>query len=80
MIRVSEATRDAINEVSKRDFDGATVDETLQSLLREHFWAETIAAVERFAREHPEEWAEDIAESERMDRSAGLSPSEWDET
>ena len=48
MLRVSERTRDRVMQVAAGDFGGATVEETLNRLLDEHWEAQAIAAMDRF--------------------------------
>lgn len=62
MIRVSEETRDAINKIAREDFGGASADEALRRLVREHRRALWIEQARRLREEQPEVWQDATAE------------------
>jgi hypothetical protein len=78
MLRVSEQTRDRVMQVAARDFAGATVEDTLNRLLDEHWEAQAIAAMDHFRASDPEGWSDYLAEADRWDQAQTAAADTWD--
>lgn len=65
--------------VAADDFAGATVEETLNRLLDEHWEARAVAAMDDFRATDPEGWSEYLAEADRWDRAQTPVADAWDE-
>jgi ABC-type taurine transport system substrate-binding protein len=79
MMRVEPATRDRVMQVAKEDFGGVTADETLQKLLDEHWERKCVEAVERYAEDDPDGYADYLAEAEEWDAISAPVTDPWDE-
>ncbi len=61
-VRVSVEHRDKLMKIAADDYGGATVDETLRRLMREHEAQSWIAQSRRLREQHPDQWSEMEAE------------------
>lgn len=69
MIRVSQETRDTINEIARNDYGGVSADEALRRMAREHKRTLWVEQARRLREEQPEQW--DAAASEMVDLAEG---------
>jgi hypothetical protein len=82
MIRVSQETRDTINEIARNDYGGVSADEALRRLVREHRRARWVEQARRFREEQPGQWDAAVSEMvELADGAAGdgLADDPWHE-
>lgn len=77
MLRVSEETRERVQRLAREEFGGASADETIRRLLDEHWEAAALAAVERYRRDHPQGWADYLAEAEDLAVAAAPITDHW---
>lgn len=69
MIRVSQETRDTINEIARNDYGGVSADEALRRMAREHKRARWVEQARRLREEAPEQW--EAATSEMISLADG---------
>lgn len=67
MLRVEPETRDKVLEVA-RTLGGLSVNATVQQLLAEHFQWQCILAVDTYAQEDPDGYADYVAELDEVGR------------
>lgn len=78
MLRVSEETRERVQQLAREEFGGASADEAIKRLLDEHWELSAIAAV-RSTREHePAEWSDYLAEAEEGAAAEAPVVDGWD--
>lgn len=77
-IRVSEAARDRLMQVAATDYGDVSADAALTRLLDEHWERQAVEAVERYAREDPEGWADYLQEAEELDRASAPPVDRWE--
>lgn len=77
MLRVSDETRQRVQQVARDDFGGASVDEAIRRLLDEHWEAAAVAAVEHTREHEPHEWADYLAEVDEWAAIEATPADEW---
>lgn len=78
MLRVSEETRERVQQLAQEEFDGASADEAIRRLLDEHWELSAIAAVRHTRENEPDEWADYLAEAEEWSAAEAPIVDEWD--
>ncbi|MDA8400147.1 MAG: hypothetical protein M0008_08895 [Actinomycetota bacterium] len=71
MLSVSDETREQVLRIGREEFGGASADETVRRLVREHWQAAAIAAVHRYSESDPQGWADYLAEADKFERVRG---------
>jgi hypothetical protein len=66
MLRVSDETRDRVQQVAREEFGGVSADETIRRLLDEHWQARALAAVREDRLSDPQGWAGYLAEADEL--------------
>jgi hypothetical protein len=82
MIRVSQQTRDTINEIARNDYGGVSADEALRRMASEHKRARWVEQARRLREEQPERWETAVSELvELADGTVGdgLTDDPWHE-
>jgi hypothetical protein len=82
MIRVSQETRDTINEIARNDYGGVSADEALRLMAREHKRARWVEQARRLREEQPGQWETAVSEMlELADGTTGdgLADDPWHE-
>lgn len=79
MLRVSEETKQRVQQIGRDDFGGASVEETLRRLIDEHWQAAAIAAVTAYRESDPQGWAEYIDEADELSRADATISDHWEE-
>lgn len=77
MLRVSDETRDRVQQVAREDYGGATAEETVQRLLDEHWMQQAIADVENYRQANPDGWAEYLAEAAEWEQNEAPITDGW---
>jgi len=77
MLRVSDETRERVQQVARDEFDGASADEVIRRLLDEHWESRAIAAVERYRTENPGGWTDYLADAEETAQANAVITDGW---
>lgn len=72
MIRVDESTRDAVLQLARDDFAGASADQVVRELLAEHRVLRAIRAMDDYRATDPEGWATYLGEADRLDQGSAV--------
>jgi hypothetical protein len=77
MLRVSDETRDRVQQVAREEFGGVSADETIRRLLDEHWQARALAAVREDRLSNSQGWADYLAEAAELTDADAPVTDEW---
>lgn len=77
MLRVSDDTRERVQQVARDEFDGASADEAIRRLLDEHWESRAVAAVKHYRAENPEGWNDYLADAEETAQADAAISDGW---
>lgn len=74
MLRVSDETRERVQQLAREELGGASADEAIRRLLDEHWMQQAIADVEDYRLNDPQGWADYLrAADERSQADAPIT-------
>ncbi|MGH3504427.1 MAG: hypothetical protein ACRDQA_26545 [Nocardioidaceae bacterium] len=79
MLRVSDETRERVQQIAHDDFGGASADEAIRRLLDEHWMQQAIADVEDYRATNPQGWADYLRDADELSQADAPITDGWDE-
>lgn len=79
MLRVSDETRERVQQLAREELGGASADEAIRRLLDEHWMQQAIADVEDYRVNDPQGWADYLREADELSQADAPITDGWNE-